>query len=280
MKKIFISFIAVILLMSILLFPGCGGGGGGDNFKNQIKVYETSRGFEYMSNELNQSGIVFADSFNTEIGNEYILYVSNLAGSITSSIQAIAYDEQGNIKDSPIILEKNPVESNCFSLDVIDTINGKISADIIANAPGGYCELNVACEPLSRIVKVWVYNSVGSMSQGEGYKIDNVDNGKHRFTIEEECSIYEIASTDGNLGTKTILKGNAYPIDSNKNEYWGTRLRTVKSISDVPSIGWLPNQELKEGIIYIAENNFGGYIKIVRIGSMKIWEYSDNGEFN
>ncbi len=274
MKRYYMCLISIFVIISILLFPGCGGGGGKDNNGPGagIRIYEVKGGTAFMPNDLNASGIVFADSL-TEIGDEYVQFVANNSEAVVPTIQAFYKDADGKVVDIPVSFVKDSLADDCFNMDNQQNIAGGGSAfQLIGTGNGGKGKIIASANGTSREVDVYIYNSYGVLGLTSGRIIDSNGN-QSNSTVKSLCAFFQ--ESDG-----THIVGKSYFVDSCDQITWKSKLKAVKSI-DLSSIesGNINNLiDGREPKIYVAEAG-EGYMKIVRVGASEIWEYTNTTSF-
>ena len=262
MKK-YIFFISILILSIILAFPGCGGSKKSSGGNGGIKIYESMGGVAYMPKSL--SGIAFADSI-TEIGNEYIYFVGNNSESVVPTITAYCKDDEGNIINTPVVFA---VEGdNCFSMENLrDLENGGSAFQLVGVAPGGKAKLIATANGQTREIDVYIYDSYGTVGVTNGIKL-NSDGSKKLSNVKNDCIFYNES-----------IVGRSYLADTCDGFTWKEKLSAIKTVDIGQIEAGVPDVFLDFNKIYIAEVLNGGYIKIVRIGASKIWEYSPTLNF-
>jgi hypothetical protein len=283
MKKLYIVTISVLIIMSIMAFPGCGGGGGNnpppDAPRNTLKLYEVTGGTAYiMPSNLNKSGLVFADSLS-EIGSEYVVFVGNYSESVIPTIQAYYYDNNGNKMNIPVAFAKDTSADDCFNMESPNDIAGGGSQfQLTGNSPGGRGKLIASANGQTKEVDIYVYNSFGSLNTGL-----NV------------VTRTQIPYTDVNSTIYGDTSSSPYYVRLNKRSYavpdgicdgftWKEKLKAIKTVNTSGFVSGSEDQALEgpecpQPQIFVAEAAGGGYIKMVKIGSSTIWEYTNTTSF-
>jgi hypothetical protein len=275
MKKY--TFIISILILSIILaFPGCGGGGKKDGGNGGIKIYESLGGVAYMPENLNVSGIAFADSLS-EIGNEYIYFVGNNSEAVVPTIMAYYKDGNGNTVDTPVVFA---IEGdNCFNMENLQNLSGGGSAfNLVGVAPGGRAKLTATANGQTREIDVYIYDSYGTLNTG-------LNIATKEFVLHTDASSTIYGDTSDIYTIRRLNKRSyAVPDGICDSITWKEKLKSIKTVDPTKFINGSENQALEgpecpQPQIFIAEAAGGGYIKVVKVGVSIVWEYSPTENF-
>lgn len=267
MKKIFISSMSIILILSIM-FIGCGGNK--SSGRSSIKIFEVKSGdVGYVPDDLNHNGVVFADSLS-EIGNEYMLLVPNYSISDIRGIQAVYYDDNGNKQN--VIVSLTIDNPNIFeNFTPLNIIGGGTSVDLQGKQPGGKGVLTANYNGLIRQVNIWVYNSWGTLSSGVKINSD----GTYLLvdpTLKMQCAFYyEVPNK--------ILIGQSYHEAVCNMSNWKEVFKSIKTINESRFIVGSENQIFNADNvynIYISKIPDNGYIKIIQAGEITVWEHTSS----